>query len=163
MTYYYLGIIRERYHSLEVVTYVCLTFKLQLIEHMPCQYHPYMYVPHIRSLKFSLLVPTYFKGTVSEYTCKGHVSLFSETFEINCTMWRQACATAGSIAGRIAPTTPTAIIGSSLAHIMMTGISTEMKTKYCKEKQTDCSASLSILVMSISLALARLWAQWSVA
>ena len=68
-------------------------------------------------------------------------------------MWHQACASAGSIAGHMAPTTPTAVAGSSLAHIMMAGISTEMKTKYCKEKQTDSSASLSILAMSISLAL----------
>ena len=43
------------------------------------------------------------EGTISEY--KGRVLLFSETFEINRT---KACASAGSIADRMAPTMPTA-------------------------------------------------------
>ena len=50
----------------------------------------------------------YIEGTISEY--KGRVLLFSETFEINRTMRCQACASAGSIADRMAPTMPTADI-----------------------------------------------------
>ena len=58
------------------------------------------------------------KGTVSGY--KGRVLLFSETFEIN-RMLHQARTSAGSIADRIASTTPTAVVRSSLTHLMTAG------------------------------------------
>ena len=58
----------------------------------------------------------------------------------------------GSIAGYMAPTTPTAIDRSSLTHLMMAG-KPRNKAKYQKEKQADSSAPLRILAMLISLAL----------
>ena len=89
------------------------------------------------------------KDTVSGY--KGCVLLFSETFEINHTMWRQVCSSAGSIADRMASTTPIAVVRSSLTHLMMAGKAQKWRLNI--EKQTDSSAPLSILVRSILLAL----------
>ena len=64
-------------------------------------------------------------------------------------MWHHARASAGKIAGHTAPTMLSVADQSSLTH----QVNPEMKAKYRKEKQTESFAPLSILAMSISLAL----------
>ena len=63
-------------------------------------------------------------------------------------------ASPGSIAGHMAPTTPTTVDQSSLTYLMMAGkFRNELqKAKYRKEKQTDSSAPPSIAKTSILLA-----------
>ena len=54
------------------------------------------------------------KGAVSG--CKGHMLLVSETFESTAQRDVKRVASTGSIAGRMAPTTPIAVIQSSRKH-----------------------------------------------
>ena len=86
---------------------------------------------------------------------KGRVLLFSETFEINPTTWHQARAVSLAIWQLPHPQ----LSFDQALRTFWWQVSTKMTTKDRKQKQTDTSALLSILAMSISLALARLRAQ----